>query len=170
MSCALCQRWRIIPADAGSTLPFHNWMPTTLGSSPRMRGAHFPYCRLYAHIGIIPADAGSTESVCYVRYRKRDHPRGCGEHPSLPLAQKPEGGSSPRMRGAPYHAGRVAELSRIIPADAGSTALDKASKKVRADHPRGCGEHCHDALPSTRTGGSSPRMRGALIASISISL
>ena len=52
----------IIPADAGSTLPFHTWMPTTLGSSPQIRGAHTTPTpdKAVGGGGIIPADAGST--------------------------------------------------------------------------------------------------------------
>ena len=73
-------RWRIIPADVGST----SLMPTTrpdvrdhprrcgehtrrygrkhwfLGSSPRMRGAHFSKVSQSLSDRIIPADAGST--------------------------------------------------------------------------------------------------------------
>ena len=30
--------------------------------------------------GIIPADAGSTFSVCRMQLFDEDHPRGCGEH------------------------------------------------------------------------------------------
>ena len=50
-------------------------------------------------------------------------------------------GSSPRMRGALHVLSITHVLSRIIPADAGSTGerLDRMVEK--RDHPRGCGEH-----------------------------
>ena len=53
------------------------------------------------------------------------------------------------------------ESSRIIPADAGSTArLEQCSRKTE-DHPRECGEHGLKSKFVTNPGGSSPRMRGA---------
>ena len=53
--------------------------------------------------------------------------------------------------------------NRIIPADAGSTRHYRESMGAGRDHPRGCGEHCLLAEPVRVLGGSSPRMRGALI-------
>ena len=53
------------------------------GSSPRMRGAPFPGEVANPGAGIIPADAGSTRVQRYRSRVRRDHPRGCGEHPSL---------------------------------------------------------------------------------------
>ena len=90
----------IIPADAGSTLRLGkatgvyqdhprgcgehsisaNVLKTSLGSSPRMRGAP---CRINVgglQIGIIPADAGSTKPYAHALPSFQDHPRGCGEH------------------------------------------------------------------------------------------
>ena len=51
-----------------------------IGSSPRMRGAHYLQVTLYDQPGIIPADAGSTSSDPHSRPTLEDHPRGCGEH------------------------------------------------------------------------------------------
>ena len=112
---------RIIPADAGSTvlLPaalglaldhprgcgehvhFAQCRHAVLGSSPRMRGALFPYRRRPKPLRIIPADAGSTIRHTAPTTRRRDHPRGCGEHSSVRSPRSLRGGSSPRMRGAP---------------------------------------------------------------------
>ena len=54
-------------------------------------------------------------------------------------------GSSPRMRGA--HAFNVlrSSVDSIIPADAGSTHVDRIVDCSIKDHPRGCGEHGSDA-------------------------
>ena len=71
--------------------------------------------------GIIPADAGSTDTPFFVRFSARDHPRGCGEHIERHLGFDRNGGSSPRMRGAPLPFGRGVDDIGIIPADAGST-------------------------------------------------
>ena len=51
-----------------------------LGSSPQMRGAldmGFPNTE---NPRIIPADAGSTNSICRREVPCGDHPRRCGEH------------------------------------------------------------------------------------------
>ena len=132
---------RIIPADAGSTgimsdkkqvyqdhprgCGEHHHVDSGAisgsGSSPRMRGALGPGLRVPVPPGIIPADAGSTSTKIPPGRCGRDHPRGCGEHPSTLRPWAMSGGSSPRMRGARrllrgHHAG-----PGIIPADAGST-------------------------------------------------
>ena len=72
----------IIPADAGSTLDISRFLRSwwdhprgcgehdftgdlvddSAGSSPRMRGAHIGAGTVASTGGIIPADAGSTES------------------------------------------------------------------------------------------------------------
>ena len=54
---------------------------------------------------------------------------------------------------------------RIIPADAGNTALFDSLDEIHQDHPRGCGEHRIDVYGEGFATGSSPRMRGTLIGS-----
>ena len=68
------------------------------------------------------------------------------------------------MRGA--HACHLLENERdgIIPADAGSTGLYSLEFFLAPDHPRGCGEHVGRPLYPVVLVGSSPRMRGALVA------
>ncbi len=50
-------------------------------------------------------------------------------------------GSSPRMRGAPFHARGVVEELGLIPAHAGSTAGAEHLGYLGGAHPRACGEH-----------------------------
>ena len=50
---------------------------------------------------IIPADAGSTHNQTFLVSATKDHPRGCGEHPTPIDHSWMSEGSSPRMRGAP---------------------------------------------------------------------
>ena len=73
--------------------------------------------------GIIPADAGSTNTNPYYDYPWEDHPRRCGEHQYRSRIRIHLRGSSPQMRGAPRvdHVGR--SDAGIIPADAGSTVF-----------------------------------------------
>ena len=110
----------IIPADAGSTAccqtgnrkrgdhprgcgehrGYKYLKLSTLGSSPRMRGA--PASRMAGREirGIIPADAGSTIFNFDGQFPTEDHPRGCGEHQFMLMPSTCNLGSSPRMRGA----------------------------------------------------------------------
>ena len=131
----------IIPADAGSTVSagpntasrkdhprgcgehFGNRYDRDIvkGSSPRMRGAQVAVKILVHDGGIIPADAGSTDSLATFRPDHKDHPRGCGEHYITLLLHYCCSGSSPRMRGARMHSLVLADSRGIIPADAGST-------------------------------------------------
>ena len=172
---------RIIPADAGSTSAGPGSCTATEdhprgcgehadcispeyhdpGSSPRMRGAPFQGDLAEDAGRIIPADAGSTGMPDCLATRTRDHPRGCGEHQTVTVSDILVRGSSPRMRGAPHRAHHQARHPRIIPADAGSTTPASCPTGRSADHPRGCGEHAVSAVGGFRTGGSSPRMRGA---------
>ena len=174
-------RFRIIPADAGSTRQYQT--PTgarkdhprgcgehhalerraasRIGSSPRMRGAlllgpeHLRFRR------IIPADAGSTRLPITGPTGSGDHPRGCGEHDHGDRVPFRLPGSSPRMRGALPHLDAGHVIGRIIPADAGSTVTGPPGTICCPDHPRGCGEHIVSGTDMTTASGSSPRMRGA---------
>ena len=152
---------RIIPADAGSTIPPCSAIVSSWdhprgcgehigskkdiigldGSSPRMRGAPLNDEKGPAQSRIIPADAGSTTS-CFA-----------------PPDFRP--GSSPRMRGARMICGRLARTAGIIPADAGSTGSWNQQWFQLEDHPRGCGEHLSTEDRAVFLCGSSPRMRGA---------
>ena len=172
---------RIIPADAGSTgsSPFLGSLSgdhprgcgehpaqvrqisSPAGSSPRMRGARDHGEPADIHTGIIPADAGSTKSTSQATGARRDHPRGCGEHSGRRRERVTGTGSSPRMRGALEVSIIPGDVSRIIPADAGSTARPWGTAPRSRDHPRGCGEHGDEGMGFARVQGSSPRMRGA---------
>ena len=91
------------------------------GSSPRMRGARYLKLGAASAGRIIPAYAGSTVWSWTKPRKSRDHPRVCGEHRDSPRAPEFQGGSSPRMRGAPLTAEALTLLQGIIPAYAGST-------------------------------------------------
>ena len=70
---------------------------------------------------IIPAYAGSTSGRAQHKTIAWDHPRVCGEHPTLDEFIGLCRGSSPRMRGARGHVLHLLGGGRIIPAYAGST-------------------------------------------------
>ena len=65
------------------------------------------------------------------------------------------------MRGARSVCHCLGSLTRIIPADAGSTMNSTVYSFDIEDHPRGCGEHMVWRLYHRLYIGSSPRMRGA---------
>ena len=71
------------------------------GSSPRLRGAPRPVDRATSRLGLIPAPAGSTRHLRPTPSASRAHPRACGEHEREDSMTGREGGSSPRLRGAP---------------------------------------------------------------------
>ena len=171
----------IIPAYAGSTLVNIKFFdsiwdhprvcgehkmskylnPTTLGSSPRMRGAQPDKRDWLIAFGIIPAYAGSTSRPRPSTGTTRDHPRVCGEHRGLTIIGKSAQGSSPRMRGAlPRHV-PANSWGGIIPAYAGSTTCRWQMRLTCRDHPRVCGEHGRFPHAARGRRGSSPRMRGA---------
>ena len=115
-------RFRIIPADAGSTLArrfpdsqsrdhprrcgehvrLSGRSGSGRGSSPQMRGAPCLLVGLSPSRRIIPADAGSTIAYTCFRDTTQDHPRRCGEHSLASLSFFLTSGSSPQMRGAPW--------------------------------------------------------------------
>ena len=128
-----------------------------------MRGAQEQWTCSIRYRRIIPADAGSTIARLVYLSVQGDHPRGCGEHSPLDLPDDSEIGSSPRMRGALACPIFAVQRDGIIPADAGSTCRLTRSCAWKRDHPRGCGEHDVVAPGKYPVGGSSPRMRGALI-------
>ena len=152
---------RIIPADAGSTpdglvgfdssgdhprgcgehLIVFPFAVFPRGSSPRMRGAHSWARDMLNKLGIIPADAGSTQIQVVGLLVGQDHPRGCGEHINNRSESYIEQGSSPRMRGAQSSNCSAFAKNGIIPADAGSTGPSTPWTIGTGDHPRGCGEH-----------------------------
>ena len=111
--------------------------------------------------GIIPACAGSTHDVFFLRWCGGDHPRLRGEHAKSRASLTGPKGSSPPARGA--RKARIAGTNdtRIIPACAGSTLHQRAQRPSSGDHPRLRGEHSAEIGPSRRHGGSSPPARGA---------
>ena len=136
------------------------------GSSPHVRGALSDQEGTYQAIGIIPACAGSTQTLPVSTRPYRDHPRMCGEHDppcwSLHVFQ----GSSPHVRGARLERDENPSGSGIIPACAGSTGFLRRTRARRRDHPRMCGEHITPNPFANAVLGSSPHVRGALIQGI----
>ena len=114
---------------------------TSVGSSPRARGAHLAAFKRVHRVGIIPACAGSTHRADVDGRCRWDHPRVRGEHPMQPS--------------------ELAGQTWIIPACAGSTLRGRKHEPDARDHPRVRGEHFGSRLSGLGAKGSSPRARGA---------
>ena len=133
---------------------------TLMGSSPRVRGTVFIPFVTCKHNGIIPACAGNSRGQALITWRKRDHPRVCGEQESFKTIAFVCMGSSPRVRGTAFPVDRLTSLKGIIPACAGNREREDGSEPLRRDHPRVCGEQSFLHLISNFFKGSSPRVRG----------
>ena len=132
------------------------------GSSPRLRGTHFPPRRQLRNHRFIPAFAGNTG---YERPRTGGHPvhpRVCGEHGWKTGTKTVISGSSPRLRGTRTLQRIDVGLGRFIPAFAGNTSTEWCILIVPSVHPRVCGEHGGRNDARRSFGGSSPRLRGTL--------
>ena len=139
------------------------------GSSPRVRGT--PH-RRGVRRGIrrfIPACAGNTISIGWLVTSITVHPRVCGEHPGAELAVRNSVGSSPRVRGTLVLRYAEGSLRRFIPACAGNTGVQFGQHCHRPVHPRVCGEHGVIRGAVKPLAGSSPRVRGTRVKTLTLS-
>ena len=134
------------------------------GSSPRVRGTLSAAFWVAAASRFIPACAGNTSTPRPRSARRSVHPRVCGEH-ACPRRKCPTcTGSSPRVRGTRMRPCGARGYHRFIPACAGNTAAPHAPSDALPVHPRVCGEHELPHVAAHATIGSSPRVRGTLLA------
>ena len=114
--------------------------------------------------GLIPARAGKTGPRARPSRRGRAHPRACGENASRSGRSSCASGSSPRVRGKPPWWARARGDARLIPARAGKTRRRGRRASGRWAHPRACGENRPFRPSAASLAGSSPRVRGKLLA------
>ena len=119
------------------------------GSSPRVRGTFHGFSFFPTGPGLIPAGAGNIVARFEKLYQERAHPRGCGEHISVPSGSEYARGSSPRVRGTCDGMGEGRATCGLIPAGAGNIARHPARARPNRAHPRGCGEHIGHVLHTT---------------------
>ena len=89
------------PRACGELKPFTRRASNSCGSSPRVRGTHFPRIARYAERRFIPARAGNSVPFRWASVHPPVHPRACGELDRNPVAGSMMVGSSPRVRGTP---------------------------------------------------------------------
>ena len=109
------------------------------GSSPQVRGKRRRTSGLRCAGGLIPAGAGQTFFESAVLPRHQAHPRRCGANSAIPSSCFGGRGSSPQVRGKLGKAPRLRLRPGLIPAGAGQTASECASRVSRRAHPRRCG-------------------------------
>ncbi len=135
-------------------------LPT--GSSPRLRGTPPQQVEREVQVRFIPAPAGNAAGISVGSGGASVHPRACGERGKVLETIGCIGGSSPRLRGTPFHPLLCFFKSRFIPAPAGNAIFYNFLRRRAPVHPRACGERSPAIVSQPDQGGSSPRLRGTL--------
>ena len=154
------------PRECGANFALRQRLEVVAGSSPRVRGKRPATRQRSTDTRIIPASAGQTARPRAPSSTCADHPRECGANVTLSLSVDREHGSSPRVRGKPGKAERAGLRVRIIPASAGQTQFAVPVRGCRPDHPRECGANGGGQIAESHGFGSSPRVRGKLVAAL----
>ena len=113
--------------------------------------------------GLIPALAGTTQSVNRSRARHRAHPRAGGDDVPVGFSPGETEGSSPRWRGRRPTRGASHSHQGLIPALAGTTSTRTSMTSSARAHPRAGGDDCCVPPGAVLVLGSSPRWRGRLL-------
>ena len=133
---------------------------TVQGSPPQVRGKPLGVTATVGQTRITPAGAGKTFNPESVGGLEEDHPRRCGENPTLRLHLRRCTGSPPQVRGKPTHKSLMRQSPRITPAGAGKTPSYVPPFAVLPDHPRRCGENSAFVSSESPLTGSPPQVRG----------
>ena len=132
------------------------------GSSPLSRGIRSFRESFMSVTRIIPALAGNTSSRTRCSRTLPDHPRSRGEYIVIWPQNFIRWGSSSLSRGIPLVQLLTPQISGIIPALAGNTAVWPGSPRPFRDHPRSRGEYSSATRSAAVVVGSSPLSRGIL--------
>ena len=109
------------PRVCGEKLRLCEFLLSSLGSPPRVRGKAASACLTSFQTGITPACAGKSILPSATKWRKRDHPRVCGEKEEDPKMISLDRGSPPRVRGKALINIKDVKQARITPACAGKS-------------------------------------------------
>ena len=93
--------WAEHPRARGENYPGVRTSNVDNGTSPRTRGKPFPVTRIRTRERNIPAHAGKTNWILFMRKSPAEHPRARGENPGRVVS------SAPRVRNIPAHAGKT---------------------------------------------------------------
>ena len=111
------------PRSCGEQRSTFKTKSCSLGSPPLMRGTVKDLECMSSKKRITPAHAGNSLYDCMACIHYRDHPRSCGEQPSLPRYCVNFLGSPPLMRGTVSGPVSPASSTGITPAHAGNSPL-----------------------------------------------
>ena len=125
-----------------------------------MRGKVFIFHSKERRQGITPAYAGKRSNYKHYIFRRKDHPRLCGEKSGCRCPLDSRQGSPPPMRGKVIHTLVRITVYRITPAYAGKSLLGSHNVTNLEDHPRLCGEKSFLHSLTVTVKGSPPPMRG----------
>ena len=179
-SCGCCVAARLIPTHAGKTLPNHDQtgvskphprsrgensvygiaITAMSGSSPLTRGKQVHRLCRRLIIGLIPAHAGKTGLIMWMRRASWAHPHSRRENIVVSTPTIIRQGSSPLTRGKPRRGHRLAPQSRLIPAHAGKTVPARRPWPPARAHPHSRGENDWRVPSARHSCGSSPLTRG----------
>ena len=134
-----------------------------------MRGNQLRARRLPPSAGSIPACAGEPSACIFVKASSTVYPRVCGgtiiEERVITLCI----GLSPRVRGNHYDRRCRGGRQGSIPACAGEPAMESGTVYSSSVYPRVCGGTTSSSAARWMTSGLSPRVRGNLMRSASVS-
>ena len=119
------------------------------GSSPLARGLHVGHTFFPPSRGIIPARAGFTRTLAWVKGDTGDHPRSRGVYRNAMTRLGEYWGSSPLARGLLCLVLDARQPRGIIPARAGFTCFSSVLICQARDHPRSRGVYA-GRRPGTR--------------------
>ena len=152
------------PRVCGENLSGDQEAMVEAGSSPRVRGKLLELGAEDDREGLIPACAGKTSWKSSTPWPWWAHPRVCGENATAAWSGVQAAGSSPRVRGKRSHDHGPGGPRGLIPACAGKTACALRASRSPPAHPRVCGENERGEEDRGVGLGSSPRVRGKLVA------
>ena len=133
-----------------------------LGTPPRVRGRPPLRVKSGSIFGNTPACAGKTLIKLIKINFTREHPRVCGEDPSMRLQKSYTAGTPPRVRGRLSFSRFLCAYPRNTPACAGKTTYSCTPNSCLREHPRVCGEDRAFTTQSEFWPGTPPRVRGRL--------
>ena len=156
---------RAHPRTYGENADFTMSILVAVGSSPRIRGKLLPHPGRHDRRGLTPAHTGKTSRLQHTLNIHRAHPRTYGENRMMSFATGRIAGSSPHIRGKLRLVAFVISFGGLIPAHTGKTQSVLAGMRLSGAHPRAYGENSRLSSRRVHLLGSSPRIRGKLLAS-----
>ena len=137
------------------------------GSSPRLWGTGVSKCQPEVVARFIPTPVGNGLGADSMIDPLTVHPHACGERSCLQSRISWIGGSSPRLWGTDHTVNENMLTMRFIPTPVGNGRVGSLCSGLDAVHPHACGERSPSAMNAMSGNGSSPRLWGTVVMSMS---